>query len=424
MGIGNPGAFMRALALTLVAFAATSAASAQSPSEMGIAAVVNDKIISTFDVEERVALRIISSGQQPPPEVLQRLREQVLRDLIDEKLKLLEAEELDLEVPDELVDLRLAEQVTGGQSTDLSGLEAQLASFGLSLNSLRDQMRAEIAWEQIVQGRFGSRIRVSDDQIDRVMERMSRDASATQYRVSEIFIPVESQARAQRAFDTATQLIQQMLQGAPFPALAQQFSAAPSAAVGGDIGWVVEGQLPAQLDEAVRALEPGQVTPPIPMGDGIYILALSDKRELSGTDAWYELVQVMADPARLPDSRRDPRELLNRFVAAADGCSGAERAVKDFPGVQIAQITAMADDEIEPTFLRAIQTAAPGEAIAPIEADGALHTVIVCGRAGGRELAMAMSHDAVEDRLFEQQLSMMSRRYLRDVRRDATVELR
>ena len=405
-------------------FAAAMGAAQAQPNEMGIAAIVNDAIISTFDVEERVGLRIISSGQQPPPEVLQRLREQVLRDLIDEKLKLQEAAELGLEIPNDFVDARLAEQVFGGQGADLSSLEAELRSLGLSLNSLRDQVRAEIAWDEIVNGRFGNRIRVSDEQINQVMERMSRDANATQYRVSEIFIPMESQARAQQAVETANQLYQLMEQGTPFPALAQQFSAAPSAAVGGDIGWVVDGQLPAVLDRAIRTLETGQVSQPVVSGDGIYILALADKKELTGNGAWFELVQVMVEEGAGDDNRRRPRDILNRFIEAAGGCAGAERVIKDFPGVKIAQLTALAGDEIDPQFLRAMARIEPGEATEPVEIDGALHSLIICGRAGGRDLAMAMSHEAVRDRLFEQQLSMMSRRYLRDVRRDSTVELR
>ena len=136
-----------------------------------ISAIVNDKVITTFDVRQRMKLMLISAGGRIPPEALPQLQQQALRDLVEEKLKLAEAEKFELEIPSD--DIRKEIETIGAQSNlSYAQLVELLTAEGISLSSLEEQIRSSLAWPSLVQGRFSNRIRVSDDEVEDTLARM------------------------------------------------------------------------------------------------------------------------------------------------------------------------------------------------------------------------------------------------------------
>ncbi|MFZ5618553.1 MAG: peptidylprolyl isomerase, partial [Pseudomonadota bacterium] len=243
-----------------------------------VAAIVNDSVITTFDVQQRMKLMLVSGGGRITPQMLPQLQRQALRDLVEEKLKLAEAKEFELsaeenEVTGELRGMAAQSGLTPEQ------LEQTLKDNGVSIETLKSQIAANIVWPRLVQGRYGKRVRVSDDEVTSTLERMRADATQEQTLISEICIPVPSPDQAQAYYEGGLQLLEQMRKGVPFAVVAQQFSACTTAAAGGDMGWVRAGELPPELDEAVRGLPAGAVTNPIPTDGAFMILAVRDKRE-------------------------------------------------------------------------------------------------------------------------------------------------
>ena len=407
-------------------FSSTPASAQTAASEVGgIAAVVNDAVVTDYDVEQRLRLIIVTSGQQPPPEAIPRLRAQVLRTLVDEHLQLQKTGEFEIQIAKEEVDAQL-EAIANRAGLTLEQIEADLLAQGIDTNTLRSQIRAEIAWQRLVSGMFGSRIRISDDQVDQVLERMSRDSERTQYLVSQIFLPVDSPQRAEEMYNAGVQLIGQMQQGVPFDALARQFSADPSAAVGGDIGWVRDGELPEQLNTVLTAMQPGQVSAPTPVGNGFYILALRDRRvtTLDGPEMWSLRVAGVAIPADANDrTRRQSLEKMERFQETVAGCSSVDTAAGRIEGVSTALINDISVGEISPAFVQAVSDLGINEPSEIVTSEYGVHVAMLCGR-GATGGPGAPSRDAIEGRLIDQKLSMMSRRYLRDIRRESAVEMR
>src|SRR5262249_18921662 len=124
--------------------------------------------------------------------------------------------------------------------------------------------------------------RVGDDQVNNTLQRLSTQASKTQYLIGEIFLDANRVGGMQEAVAGATQLISQMQQGAPFAGVARQFSASPTAASGGDTGWVTAAQVPPEVAKALEQLRQGQLSAPIPVSDGVYIVYLREKKAASG----------------------------------------------------------------------------------------------------------------------------------------------
>jgi len=255
----------------------------------GIAAVVNDDIITTYDLRQRVLFILATTGVERDEATLRRIQAQALRSLVDEELQMQEAGKFDQTIGDDEVH-RSMEQLVSRNGLDAAEVEQRLASVGVSMRTMEDQVRSEIAWQRITGGLFGSRIRISDAQIDETHSRLSASASKPSYRVAEIYIEASPEIGGQAgALEGANAMIVQAKQGAPFQLLAQQFSSSATAATGGDVGWVNEGELRTEIDSVIRTMEKGSVSNPIEVPGGVYVIALIDKR-ITETDQLYHHV--------------------------------------------------------------------------------------------------------------------------------------
>lgn len=382
-----------------------------------VAAVVNDAVVTTFDVRQRMKLMLMSSGGQIPPEALPQLQAQALRDLVEEKLKLQETAEFELEVTDQEVDNELAMMAAQSNLTKDELLRI-LEERGIAARSLQQQMRAQIAWPQLVQGRYRDRIRVSEDEVERTLERMREDASKEQFLLSEICIPVPNPSQAQQYYQGSLQLLEQMRRGVPFSVVAQQFSACTTAAVGGDLGWVRAGELPEELDSAVRELPVGAVTNPIPSEGAFMILAVRDKREaVVAGEPSFTLAYAAAD-ASLGDV---PARAALENIKTAEICSGGALRIDLGKGVGYSLLENVTLDRIDERFRPFVEDLSRDDQSTVIEADGAYHSVYVCDKDEGLGLP---SREAIENRIYNRQLQRISQQYLRDLEREAMVDVR
>lgn len=391
-------------------------ASSGYPAE-SIAAVVNDDVITTFDLRQRLQLMIISSGGQIPADALARLQEQALRDLIEEKLKLQEAKRFDAEVPDNEVRAEITNMgMQSGMNYDQ--FVQFLESVGISQRILEQQVKSTIIWPQIVQGRFRDRVRINEDEVEDTLVRMREDAAQEQYLVSEICIPVPNPSQAQQYYQGSLQLIEQIKRGVPFAVVAQQFSACTTAAVGGDMGWVRTSELQQELDEAIRELPPGSVTNPIPSDGAFMILAVRDRRlPVAPGEPSFTLAFASAAPAV---SDLDARAAFDR-LSSLDACSGGIMRADPGAGIGVALVENITLEKIDERFRPFVENLGRGDTSGVIETESGRHAVYVCDKDEGLGLP---SRGAIENRIFARQLGRISQQYLRDLERKSTVDIR
>lgn len=383
-----------------------------------VAAVVNDKVITTHDVQQRVRLMVLTSGGRITPEMLPQVQQHALRELIEEQLKFAEGAKFKVQVDDREIDDEIL-LMTSQTGVSIEELKRQLAAAGIEMRGLQDQVRASLVWQRIVQGRFRDRVRINEDEITAQLERMREDATKEQYLVSEICIPVASPREAEELYRGSLNLIDQMRRGVPFAVVAQQFSACSSAAAGGDLGWVRAGEMPPELDEALRVLPPGAVTNPIPSEGALMILAMRDKRpaQVAGEET---LTLVYAGA---PESLgKDAAMRAFEKIGASDACAGPATLRQDIgPGVGVALLEGVKMGDIDERFQFSVEGVGRGELGAVVEADGAYHVAFVCERDEGLGLP---SRQALEDRAFGRALTRIAQQYLRDIERKASVDIR
>lgn len=377
----------------------------------GIAAIVNDIPISYTDVRQRARFLLLGLGrQQPTPEQLQQITGQALEQLIDEKLQLEEAAEYEVEI--EAAEIASAVEDMARQSgTNRENLFEQLLAAGVNPASLEEQMRAEIAWRRIMGGLFGSRIRISDNQIDDQIRRIKAAASKTQYQVSEIFLFAPDEENKEQAFTAAESIVEQLRQGAPFQVAAQQFSSSPTAATGGDMGWVSLPDIDEELAAAVRTMEGPGLTDPILVDNGVYIIAVNGRREPTETTTVVDLQQVI--------SVDGDDQALQNAVEQADGCESLETVTGAIDGLTHAPLGRVNIDELGEEGAELVSQTEIGSATEIFAMSSGLAVIFVCDREDGVE--NVPSRAQIEDRLVNQQLGMMSERTLRNLRREATI---
>ena len=388
----------------------------------GILATVNDSVITGFDLRQRMLLVIAMTQVQPTPENIPAIQQQALNALVDQRLQIQElAKYEDLVVTDEEVEEEITAmaQEVGASPQAYVGF---LTQGGIRPSTLQEQVRTQIGWSRLVGGRFQSRARVSRAAVEAAMRQVAEAASKKQYLIGEIYIESARVGGQQAALNGANQLVQQMVQGAPFQAVAEQFSAAPSATRGGDAGWIVEGTVQPALQQALDQLAVGQLSRPIPVDGGVYIIYMRDKRD--GASA--SLVQIKQVMIELPESATDAdvaaaTQRLEALRPQLTCDTMLSRATSE-QGLLGADLGEADVQNLAPQFQQVARSAEVGSISTPVRTPLGLHLLGVCGRrVGGTE---APNPQEVENSLFRQNLATLGRRYMRDLREDALIEYR
>lgn len=400
------------LATTL--FVSTPAYSQTAPH--GIAAVVNSDIVTIHDLRQRVLFMMATTGAEADEASIQRLQRQALRNLVDEHLQMQEAEKYEQSISDEEVNGNVG-RLLSRNGADPNELVSSLAAAGVSIETLRDQVRSEIAWQRIVNGLYGSRIRISDAQIDETLNQITANASKPNYRVAEIYIEATADIGGMDgAMEGANAMIAQVKSGAPFPLLAQQFSSAASSAKGGDVGWVREGELRPEIDTVIRQMDPGSVSQPIQVPGGVYVVALVDKK-ISEADTLYKLKQVTVEAETDVAKAR-----LIALRGELSGCETLEADVSSLEDVSSTDMGELKSSDLNESIVTALEKTDVGSLSDPIERPTGATSIMVCKReTTGTDIP---TRDQIEDRLLDQQLAQASKRALRDLRRQATLVVR
>lgn len=388
----------------------------------GIIATVNDRIITGFDLRQRMLVLMAMTQVQPTPENIGAIQQQALNDLIDQHLQAAELAKFEqLKISDQEVDQEIADMARQAGTTAANYM-GFLQQGGISIPAFREQMRTEIGWRELVGGRFRDRARVSKSQVDQAMRQLTESATKPQYLVGEIYLEAARVGGMQEAMNGARQLVQQMIQGAPFMAVARQFSAAPSAARGGDAGWLVQGTVQPALQAAMDTLEVGQLSNPIPVDGGVYILYMRDKRSGAST-SMVQMKQVMielpenADEAQVAAATQRLEALRGQLT-----CDNILTRASSEQGLLGADLGESDVDNLLPQFQQVARSAEVGTVSTAVRTPLGVHLLAVCGRRlGGPE---APSAQQVEARLQNQNFAMLGRRYLRDLRADALIEIK
>lgn len=418
---------VRLFAVMLLAVAALSPWNPASAQEFDrVAAVVNDEAITLRDLDARVRMALAMSRIPDSPDNRRRVVPQVLRKMIDERLQLQEAERLKITLTAAEVDGGLA-AIERQNRMPPGSLVASITRAGIPAAVLRDQVRADLTWLRLTGRVLRSQIRIGDDEVNDRLQTLKERQGRPEYLVAEIFLPVDTPEQEDDARRLGERLIEQLGQGTPFPTLASQFSRSPTAANGGNMGWVAEGMVDEELFAIIQKLSKGQISPLVRTAGGYHLVAMINER-VAGEQVTPEAAMVTYAEMTLPVSpKAPPKEQLMRHAAElvrpATSCADFEAIGRRAGASGIAKGGPVRLGEMNQQLRRALGGLGPNQVAAPLDTESGIRMLMVCTREEATQVTLptaAQVRESIED----ERMDMLARRYIRDLRRAAFVDIR
>lgn len=393
-----------------------------------IIANVNSQGITQYELGQRVKLTMLSSRIADTPANRAQVQRQVLRQMIDERIQVDEALRSQIrptasEVRERIQQLEQANRMPPG------GIEQALRGAGVELTVLTSQIEASIVWGKLVRRKVRGTIDVTDAEIDEVLNQLRRNVGKSENRVAEIFLAVDRPEQADEALRNAQRILEQIRVGTPFAVMAQQFSQSASAATGGDLGWILPGQLDPALEAAIGRLQPGRVVDqPVRTASGWHILALVDRRTFGAgstnpAEVRVNLTQLLMPlpPNASQDEIARGTAEAQRIIAQVASCADLRAAAAKTRGATASDRDKLRVGDLPANVAQQIGSTPVGRAIGPFAVDGAIQILAVCSKEGDGGLP---SRDAIQQQILSGKLEGAARRYMRDLRRAAIIDVR
>ncbi|GAB5467805.1 MAG: peptidylprolyl isomerase [Rhodospirillales bacterium] len=411
----------RLLCLVLLPLLLTARPGVADMNTLAPAMMVNDKVVSALTVEMRIKLALVSSGLPDNEETRAFLQRQVEQALIDETLQVQEAERLGIAADPEQVE-EAFDQIATGNGLQPQQLRQQLERAGILPAYLEDQINAQILWRSVLRQQVLPRIVVTAEDTDEAVARIEARQGDPQRLLAEIFLPIDNASQTDEVMRNAESILEQLARGGTgFQALARQVSQSPTASAGGDMGWVDPGLLPQEVEAALDKIGVNQLTPPVVTRTGIYILLLRDERPTPERIVSIS-VKMITFPVRNFENRSAVNQAAGRATQAAaalNSCEAVESVARRFNGRVEPLPETLEVSRMPPGLRSATNGLAIGQPSELFRAPDGIGLAIVCSREDS-----GIDRERVRERLITEQVELLSRRYLQDLRRVATIEMR
>ncbi|GAB5480939.1 MAG: peptidylprolyl isomerase [Parasphingorhabdus sp.] len=396
-----------------------------NPNVRRATALVNGDIITGTDVNHRLALIVAANGGEVSKEEEDRLRLQVLRNLIDETLQIQEAEANEITISQAEINQTFNQVAQQNFRQDIDAFDDYLRSRGSSANTLKQQIKGELAWSRLLRRNIQPFINVGDEEVNAIIERLNASKGTTEYRIGEIYMSAAPEA-AEQVASNMRQILDQIRQGGSFVAYARQFSEASTAVTGGDLGWVRPVQLPQSLADAAAQMQIGQVVGPVQVPGGFSILYLIDQRQILTADPRNAVLSLKQLAIGFPPGTTEAQATSRaaEFATATQnikGCGAANEIAANI-GASVVDNDQVRLKDLPGPLQNTIANLQIGQASQPFGSvtDG-VRVLILCGR-DDPQTATAPSFDKIMSDLENERINKRAQIYLRDLRRDAIIE--
>ncbi len=392
-------------------------------------AVVNDTVLTGTDVDQRMGL-IMAANQAGnlPAEEKERLRLQVLRQLIDETLQIQEAKSAEIAVtPDEINQSYV--RVSRNFNRTPAEMNKYLREVGSSERSLKRQIEGELAWSRYLRKRVEPFVNVGEEEVKGILDRLEAAKGTEEFNLREIYLSA-NQATSAQVFANARQILAEIQKGQqPFGYFARTFSEASTRGVDGDLGWVRAAQLPPELAQAAQSMQIGQVAGPIEIPGGFSILYLVDKRQVLTSDprdARLALKQLTIKfPAGTTQAQATARAAkFAEVTKTIRGCGDVNKTAATI-GAEVVDNDGVPARQLPPQLQDILLKMQIGESTPPFgSAESGVRALVLCGRDDPPATGSLPRPDQVQQQLEQQRVNLRAQQKMRDLRRDAVVEYR
>lgn len=285
--------------------------SAGAAGTLKIAALINGDIISTEDISNQVNIFMLNSPIPLNAETRKMITHRVMAQTIEQKLKMQAADKEGIVVSEAEIEEQLK---TWAKKNNVS--LSSLAQHNISRQAVADNVKAELAWIKLIRKKYYQSANITQKEIDETIEEITKDMTIKKFLVSEIFIKKENAGDIQG-------LVDKLREDSRFDLYAARFSEAPSAANGGNLGWINSGKMLSALEMRLNRMSPGDVSDAILIGNGYYILKLQqvfDPEQHSGFSPNSAEVKTLLENQKMESiSKKLLQDIKQRAVIEVKG---------------------------------------------------------------------------------------------------------
>lgn len=399
-----------------------SNAIAHTKSLDGIAAIVNDGIITKSELTEQmelIAQQIQHSGNRLPER--NALEKQVLDHLILKEIQLQMAHKTGITVNESALDNAI-ENIAKQNHMTLTQLREALAHEGVSYKNYRKNIEEQMVINQLQQRDLINQVQISEQEISHFLNSPNGLGSMTlEFRLGHILVPLPDSPTPQdldKAAQKANSLINRLRNGEDFYALAFAESSGEHALQGGDLGWRKLPELPTIFEKAVTALKVNDVPEPIRSGSGFHIIKLLDKRTSSQAQTVQKhlvrhiLIKTNANTSD-EDAKQRLNELRQKILAGEDFAKLAKAHSADLGSASNGgNIGWVSNEVLVPEFSQEMEKLTLKELSQPFKSSFGWHLVEVLDRKAEDNDEVALRQKAremLQQRKFEEKLQMWAR---------------
>ncbi|WP_373085459.1 peptidylprolyl isomerase [Sneathiella sp.] len=409
-----------ALATYALAFLTTAAAAQDVQS---IAAIVNDEIISGYDLNQRISLTIALSGFPDTDETRKQLATQTLNRLVDDRLKMQEAARFNISVSDDEV-LKSFSLLEKANNMPPGEVDRILETNHIDPATMLAQVRANLIWNKLIEARMMPNITISEEEIAAVQQRLEANKGKTEYLLSEIYLGAAPGANENQVRGAVNNLVGQLRSGASFARAAAQFSQGTSATTGGSIGWVLAEEVPPEVAEVLPQLREKEISDPIRTADGYFIVSVQRMRKIlesNPNDVTLDLTQFVIPPG--VDGDLEAQEKLAKTMSGfIDSCDYVPDVLTEIGDSDSGKLGRIRLGDLPDAVKELLKDLKPNEASEPYH-DGDLYRVfVVCDRDDPQ--ARSTDFEQIRREIMLRRAQNRARGYLQDLHNAATIEIR
>ncbi len=278
---------------------------AESEIKSKIIATVDNQIITSYELKNKIITNLILNNEQINQENINKLKSVSLKNLINSRLKKKELINANL-FSDKIDTNKFIARISKNYTNNLEEFKNIFKLNNLSYDLYEEEIKIELAWQQLILSLYGNKIKIDENEVDQELKKIiNNQKNLIEYKLSEL----EIQITKNKEINQTVNEIQNLIEKEGFENTAIKYSISLTAMDGGNLGWVNAKSLSDKILNIVNGLKIGDVSEPIFQSDTILFIKLNETKKLD-----INKINIVETKNKIINQKRN--EMLNLFSSS------------------------------------------------------------------------------------------------------------
>ena len=283
----------------------SSANNVESEIKSKIIATVDNQIITSYELKNKIITNIILNNEQINQENIDKLKSVSLKNLINFRLKKKELINANL-FNDKIDANEFISRISKNYANNIEDFKDIFKLNNLNYDLYKEEIKIELAWQQLILSLYGNKIKINESEVDDELKKIiNNQKNLIEYKLSELEIQITKNKEIDQIIDE----IQNLIEKEGFENTAIKYSISLTSMDGGNLGWVNAKSLSDKVLNIVNRLKIGDISEPILQSDTILFLKLNEKKKLD-----INKINIIETKNRIINQKKN--EMLNLFSSS------------------------------------------------------------------------------------------------------------